>query len=139
MDQKLVEAIDELIMASEGEVIKVAPPDDGLIDEYESQLGIKFCDEYRFFLKNASVIFFGSIEPLILSRDRNIRGELAQAIHNARQMGVPSNWLPICEDNGDYYCIDQSGSVRFWSGNGVSAERWPTLADWIKNVWLGEN
>lgn len=139
MDNKLVEAVDALINASAGERIRLLEPDDELIDNYESKIGIAFGDEYRYFLKNASTIFFGNIEPLVLSPDINSRGDLLRAVKVARQLGVPSNWLPICEDNGDYYCLDQTGKIRFWSGNGVSSESWPTLADWINDVWIDGN
>ena len=47
--------------------------------------------------------------------------------------------LPICEDNGDYYCLNQAGEVVFWSHNGATAEKWRNLADWIKQVWIEES
>lgn len=139
MQSKLIEAVGALINASAGVRIRLPAPDDELIDSYESQMEITFGDEYRYFLKNASTIYFGNIEPLVLSRDINSRGDLLQAIKIARRLGVPFKWLPVCEDNGDYYCLDQTGNIRFWSGDGVSSESWPTLADWIIYVWIGGN
>ncbi|MBG7619678.1 SMI1/KNR4 family protein [Herbaspirillum sp. AP02] len=139
MDRNLVKAITDLEKVSAGEVIKVPAPDDRLIDEYEKKTGFKFNDDYRYFLKKASIIFYGNIEPLILTKELNVRGELLQEIRAAQRLGVPLDWLPICEDNGDYYCLDQAGRVRFWSGNGVSLEAWETLAEWVNDVWLGAN
>ena len=45
-------------------------------------------------------------------------------------------WLPICEDNGDYFCIVPGGQIRYWSPDGGTDESWPNLASWIKDVWI---
>jgi len=52
--------------------------------------------------------------------------------------GVPRNLLPICENNADFYCINQAGEVVFWSHNGWSNEKWQDPASWIEEVWIGE-
>lgn len=88
------------------------------------------------FLKHASTIFFGVIEPLVIAIGRDGRCELISAIRKARQVGLPSNWLPICEDNGDYYCIIPGGQIRFWSPDGTTTESWADLAEWIEEVWI---
>ena len=42
----------------------------------------------------------------------------------------------MCEDNGDFYCINRTGEVVYWSHNGATDERWPNLATWISEAWI---
>lgn len=114
MSDKLDMALDELKKASGGKVTKAPLPDDALLKAYVKELGTSFSDDYRRFLKSASNVFYGTIEPLTVTERRDMRGELAGAVAEARQLGMPDGWLPICEDNGDYYCLLPSGEVRFW-------------------------
>ncbi|WP_208456794.1 SMI1/KNR4 family protein [Burkholderia sp. BCC0397] len=132
-------AVDKLKALSTGRKIAAPAPDDALLSEYEKDIGFVFSDEYKFFLKNASTIFFGTKEPLIATCAKKDRCELSAALQEARQIGVPADWLPICEDNGDYYCIVPGGQIRFWSHDGVTTESWQDLADWIKDVWISGN
>ncbi len=60
MEEKLVEAIEELKeLSGGGRVTNVPLPDDELISEYESEVGFLFPEEYKYFLKQASNIFLG--------------------------------------------------------------------------------
>ncbi|TGK89255.1 SMI1/KNR4 family protein, partial [Leptospira noumeaensis] len=52
------------------------------------------------------------------------------------KMNVPKNLLPICEDNGNYYCLNNINEVLYWSHDGISEEKWNDLASWIKEVWI---
>ena len=38
-----------------------------------------------------------------------------------------------------YYCIDRRGQVVYWDHDGATEERWPDLAAWIVEVWVGES
>ena len=40
------------------------------------------------------------------------------------------------EDNGDYFCIADCGEVVYWSHNGSTDERWPSLTEWHRQVCL---
>jgi len=53
-------------------------------------------------------------------------------------MGVPGDWLPFCQDNADYFCLD-GRIVRYWSHDGETDEQWPDLGTWISEVWIGES
>jgi hypothetical protein len=114
-------------------------PDDKLLDKYEAKIGFRFSDDYRKFLKQASDVFVGVLNPLIVTESGDATSELAIALSEAREMGLPNGWLPICEDNGDYYCLIENGNVCFWSHNGATDELWPDLATWIKVVWIEES
>ncbi|RZM15220.1 SMI1/KNR4 family protein [Pseudomonas sp. AK106] len=111
-------------------------PDDALIVAYERELGISFSDEYKIFAKEASDSIFNGKDALRLTVDRNSPRELLNVVAEAREQGVPKSWLPICEDNGNYYCLLEDGSVSYWAHDGRSNENWPSLASWIKHAWI---
>ena len=68
--------------------------------------------------------------------NRDSPRELLSTVAGARKQGVPESWLPICEDNGNYYCLLEDGSVSYWSHDGPYDETWPSLANWIKYAWV---
>ncbi|WP_413208509.1 SMI1/KNR4 family protein [Rhodospirillum sp. A1_3_36] len=113
-------------------------PSDELIDEYESEIGIVFPEDYRSFLKEASDSMLNGKDALRLTPNRSHPRELSVALMDARQIGLPKDWLPICEDNGNYFCLTPDQKIRFWDHNGSSDESWPDLATWIKDVWIDE-
>src|SRR5262245_8391943 len=107
------------------------------VQSIETELGLSFPPDYRKFLLEASDVVLGTLEPATLD-DPESHTYLPEVIASARAYGVPAELLPICEDNADFYCITPSGTVCFWSRNGVTDESWPSLADWLKKVWLDE-
>jgi hypothetical protein len=62
--------------------------------------------------------------------------DLVTVANEAWEMGVPRGWLPFCEDNADYFCLE-GNIVRYWSHNGDTDEHWPDLGTWIDQVWIG--
>jgi len=115
-------------------------PTDEEITEAEETLGITFHPDYWKYLLQASDVVYGVKEPATVVRNGGHRDlvPMVQAAWN--QMGVPRGLLPICEDNGDYYCLRDSGEIVFWShdANDLTGESWPDLATWIKKVWIEE-
>ncbi|WP_233237922.1 SMI1/KNR4 family protein [Bordetella sp. LUAb4] len=111
-------------------------PDDALIAAYEIELGLKFLDDYKVFLKKASDSIFNGKDALCLTANRDSPRELLSTVIEAREQGVPESWLPICEGNGNYYCLLEDGVVRYWAHDGYSDEAWPNLATWIKQAWI---
>lgn len=113
-------------------------PTEQEIAEAERRLGIRFHPDYRKFLREASNVTFGTKEPATLT-DPDSHTELTTLAEDAWvQCGVPRELLPICEDNGDYYCMDSKGRIVFWSSDGETEDNWPNLAAWIEQVWIGE-
>jgi hypothetical protein len=88
----------------------------------ERELGKSFPPDYRRYLLEASDVVFL---------------DLVTMVREAWDLGVPRDWLPFCEDNGDYYCLD-GNTVRYWSHNGETDDKWPDLGTWINEVWIGE-
>ena len=139
MNKKLNEVLDELKSLRMTLPVAQYLPSDKVIDEYETEIGLVFPEDYRTFLKEASDSMLNGKDALRLTPERDHPRELCIALEEARQIGVPSNWLPICEDNGDYFCLTPDQSVRLWDHNGASHQSWPDLAAWIKEVWIDEN
>lgn len=111
-------------------------PTDEVIAAYEHKLGLDFTDEYKYFLKEASNSLLNGKDVLQLTSNMNSSRELLTVYDEAKKQGLPKDWLPFCEDNSDYYCLLKDGSVKFWSHNGISDEKWESLADWIRKVWI---
>lgn len=136
------EVIEEINLADDPEGRNQPLPDDDLIEKYEKATGFTFPEDYKVFLKTVSNAFVGYMSPFTLNAQLlQDYGDLLVGINEGRKVGVPQDWLPICEDNGDYYCIVPDGRVRFWDHTscGSSGESWPNLAAWIKDVWLEGN
>ncbi len=103
----------------------------------ESELGVVFPPDYRTFLLEASDVVLGTLEPATISNPA-FHTHLPKVVASARAFGVPVQLFPICEDNADFFCLASTGEIRYWSHNGAVDESWPSLAHWLKQVWLGE-
>ena len=113
-------------------------PDDALLDKYEKEIGFKFPPDYRELLKRENNVIFGTKEIFIVRDVSKKYPELSRGVEHAKAYGVPGDWLPICMDNSNFYCLTPAGDVKFWSHDAPFPpyESWPSLADWIKDVWI---
>lgn len=102
----------------------------------EVRSGLSFHPDFRRYLLEASDVTYGHLEPVTV-----VGGHTAfdQVLQSARDWGVPDGLVPICEDNGDFYCITSAGEILFWSHHGTTDEKWPDLATWIQEVWIGQD
>lgn len=139
MTNSLNDVIEELKIVSGNERNNIPLPDNSLIAKYEEEVGFSLSSDYKKLLKEVGNIYYGTIELLSVTEDKKFYRELLTAIIDAKEIGVPESWVPICEDNGSYYCLDQQGRVRYWSGDGSNDEQWPDLASWVKDVWIDGN
>jgi hypothetical protein len=113
-------------------------PTEDEVAEVESDLGVKFHPDYRRYLLEASDTIYGTLEPATIT-DPESHTHLPDICETAwEEMELPKKLLPICEDNGDYYCMNKKGEVVFWSHDGATDEKWPDLATWIEQVWIEE-
>ncbi len=108
------------------------------VEKAEKELGMEFHPDYKHYLLSASNVTYGTIEPLVPLSDYPTY-YIPSIAKKAWEYGVPTELIPICEDNGDYFCIDKNGLIKFWSHDGPTDEKWNSLADWINDVWIGEN
>ncbi|WP_182417656.1 SMI1/KNR4 family protein [Bartonella sp. HY038] len=114
-------------------------PDDDLIKQYEMEIDIKFPSDYKKFIKKVGYAIYNGLDNILLSPDLNNPRALISVINDARESGLPHDWLPIVDSNADYYCIRPDGKVTFWSNNGTTDEVWNDLATWIHEVWIEGN
>jgi hypothetical protein len=112
------------------------PPTDAEIAAAEERLALTFHPDYRAFLKSGGDVADAIIEPAVVlpGAARLDLIEIASTAWNL--MGVPRHLLPFVEDNGDYYCIAPSGEVLYWSHNGATDEKWPSIAAWKQQVCI---
>jgi hypothetical protein len=133
------EAISELRSLNEPVPKPMRLPSPEEVSMAERRIGVTFHPDYRAYLLQASDVAFGTKEPATITIPQS-RNDLFQICDAAwERMGVPKDLPPFCEDNGDYYCMAGSGEIVFWSHDGRSNERWPNLATWIEEVWIGES
>lgn len=113
-------------------------PTEAEVSAAERETDITFPADLRQFLLEASDVFVGVLEPITVT-DPDFPSHFATVLEDARTCGVSPDLIPICEDNTDFYCLAQTGEIRFWSHNGPTDETWPNLATWIKSVWIDQN
>lgn len=102
----------------------------------EKRLNIRFHEDYRRFLLEASDVVVGTLEPAMVAADCGYLNLVEIAEYAWDEMELPLTLLPICEDNGDFYCLNKNGEVEFWTPDGAASEKWDNLAVWIKEVWI---
>ena len=110
------------------------PPTDAEIAAAEQRLGISFHPDYRAFLKSGGDVGDSILEPALILPGAGHLDLFEMAETAWTVMRVPRNLLPFVEDNGDYYCIGPSGEVVYWSHNGTTEEKWPSIAAWREQV-----
>jgi hypothetical protein len=112
------------------------PPTDVEISAAERRLGLTFHPDYRAFLRGGNDVGDSVLEPaLILPGAGHLDlFEIADAAWNL--MGVPRHLLPFIEDNSDYFCLTLTGEVVYWSHNGATNEKWPSIAAWRQQVCI---
>ncbi len=140
MEYEIKAVIKELKQLSEAAKVTYPVPTMEDIQEVEESLRKKFSEEYKYFLKEITNVMVNTLEPFVLlAGSKSLRLDPKSGMQEAWKMGVPKDWLPICEDNSNYYCLLEDGTVRFWSHDGTTDEKWENLAHWIKDVWIDEN
>jgi SMI1-KNR4 cell-wall len=117
--------------------IKLRLPSESELAAAEEELNISFHPDYRRFQLEVSDVDCGVLEPGLILPDLQPYLDLRVIAHDGWQAGVPSDSLPFCQDNGNYYFMDPSGTVRYWDhdGGGESGRR-ATFAEWIIEDWL---
>lgn len=131
----LSEAIAELRDLNEPVAKPFRLPTEAEVSAAEKRLSFKFHDDYRRFLLEASDVVVGALEPAMVTPDSGILNLCEMAEYAWDEMELPLTLLPICEEDGDYYCMNKKGEIEFWTA-GETAEKWNDLATWIEEVWI---
>jgi hypothetical protein len=136
------EAIEELRKRNQPVPKPARLPTPEEVVEAEGRVRARFHAHYRRFLLEASDVVYGTLEPAQVARAGGWPPYLVEMVEDARAYpGFPPDLLPFCEDNANYYCMDGSGEspeVVYWCHDGLTDEKWPDLATWIAEVWIGE-
>ena len=128
-----------LVTSQDDRFVSPVPlPDDHVIDCVEGEIGLKLTEDYRYLVKNAGNIVLTK-ELLYFRSDIEGRCNIVPSVAGARRAGVPIEWLPICRDNDDYYCLLPDGSVELWSHDNMFEQRWPDLAEWVVDSFINGN
>ncbi|MFO1513722.1 MAG: SMI1/KNR4 family protein [Verrucomicrobiota bacterium] len=132
----LVKVIERLRELNEPVPCPFRLPTEAEITAAEKTLGVQFPADYRYFLLHGSDVAYGTLEPAVVIPDCG-HLDLVEIVQAAWQTGVPNDFLPICEDNGDYYCFAPDSRIVLWSHDGLSSGSWSNLEKWIQQVWIG--
>ena len=118
------------------EEFEVNIPTDIEIAEAQEKLGFTFPPEYVAFIKSGYDLGDAPLEALEIL-DPPSYADIYEALVSARKFyDLPVELMPICEDNSDYYCINNNGEVVFWSHNGTTNEKWANVTVWAKKMIL---
>jgi len=110
------------------------PPTDAQIAAAEHRLGVTFHPDYQSFLKGGCDVANSTLEPAVILPGAGHLDLFRIADTAWRVVGVPRHLLPFVEDNGDFFCVTATGEVVFWSHNGTTDERWPSITAWRQQV-----
>lgn len=113
-------------------------PTEAEVAAAEQRLGVRFPPDYRYFLLQGSDVVYGILEPAQVTPDAG-HTNLIDVATRAWQVGISREFLPFCEDNGDYYCFAPDGRIGLLSHDGLRGGSWRDLAHWIQEVWIDES
>ena len=132
------DVVDELRERNEDRFGSVALPDLDQLVEIEEQILIGLPREFKEFLLAVSDVVYGSIEPVTVT-DPQLNTYLPEVAANAWNQGLPREYIPICELNGSYYGVLESGEVKHWHDGEFSDDEWESVWEWAEDVWLNGN
>ena len=127
--------IDLLHEKSEAVPVPLDLPDEDQLVRIEEELLLPIPREMRQFLLEASDVIYGHLEP-VTAADPNSHTYLPEVTAFAWSIGVPRYLMPLCEDNGDYYCVDPDGEVILWKNGELTEETWQSVWHCAEDVWL---
>lgn len=133
------EVIEQLRELNEPVPVPLELPDEELLVEIEEQILINLPFELREFLLKVSDVVYGRLEPVTVT-DPQSHTYLPEVASVAWSLGVPRELVPICEDQGNYYCVEQDGTVLLWDGEeeNLTDDSWDSVWHWVREVWLEE-
>lgn len=110
------------------------PTEDELV-LVEEQILIQLPYDLRVFLLEVSDIVYGSVEP-VTAADPRSHTFLPEVASKAWDLGVPREFIPICEYGGGYACAAEDGEIFFYRGDQVSDKSWENIWQWSREVWM---
>lgn len=127
--------IEQLQEMSETVPIPLALPTFDQLVMAEEEILMPLPGELKQYLLYASDVIYGSLEPVTAS-DPNSHTFLPEVTAYAWSIGMPREYVPICQQGDNFYCIDQEGQVLLWNQDGTESEHWESLWQWVEKVWM---
>lgn len=128
--------IDELRACNDSVPVPLDLPDMDDIIDAEEAIFLSLDPEFRQFLLTVSDVVYGTLEPVTVS-DPNSHTYLPEVAAVAWSLGVSRELIPLCEDRGKYYCVNEAGEVLLWEdGSLTNDEPWSDVWVWAEHVWL---
>lgn len=129
------EVLDMLREHNESVPVPLELPDEDQLVEIEEEILLPIPRDMRTFLLEGSDVVYGGIEP-VTAADPHSHTYLPEVTAVAWSQGVPRYLMPLCEVNGNYYCVEPEGEVVFWRDGDLTDETWPSVWHWVRDVWL---
>lgn len=98
----LGEVIGELRRINEPVPRPLSLPAESEVRDAEQRSGVRFHDDLRRYLLEASDVVYGTKEPVTIGGGHT---EIGDVISRAREHGVPTELVAICEDNSDLLAL----------------------------------
>ncbi|NRD72544.1 SMI1/KNR4 family protein [Shewanella sp. VB17] len=127
--------IEQLQEMSETVPIPLALPTFDQLVMAEEEILMPLPGELKQYLLYASDVIYGSLEPVTAS-DPNSHTFLPEVTAYAWSIGMPREYVPICQQGDNFYCIDQEGQVILWHTDGTESEYWESFWQWVEAVWM---
>lgn len=104
------------------------------LQRLSKKLGFIFSLEYLEFIKSGYDLGDAPLDALEISNPPSY-ADIFEALESARKYyQLPKDLCPICENNSDYYCLNQKGEVVFWSHNGATDDGWLNVTVWRNSM-----
>ncbi|MDV6739362.1 SMI1/KNR4 family protein [Pseudomonas aeruginosa] len=129
------DVIEKLRELNEPVPVPLELPEEELLVEIEEELLIGIPAEFREFLLLVSDVVYGRLEPVTVT-DPHSHTYLPEVAATAWDLGVPRELIPLCEDDGSYYCVAEDGEVVLWADGDLTDESWDLVWVWARDVWL---
>jgi hypothetical protein len=110
------------------------PPTEVEIAAAQKRLGVLFHPDYLAFISGGYDVGSSTLKPALIVPGIPHLDLFKIAQVAWEKWGVPRHMLPFIHDNADYYCLTPDGEVVYWSHDGPTDEKWPSIEAWRRQV-----
>ncbi|WP_298772723.1 SMI1/KNR4 family protein [uncultured Shewanella sp.] len=129
------EIIEQLQSVSESVPVPLELPTFEQLVDVEEQILIPLPMALKEYLLYASDVIYGYLEPVTVS-DPHSHTYLPEVTSYAWSIGMPREFIVICQQGDSFFCIDQEGQVMLWSEGEIQEDIWESFWEWAEEVWL---
>ncbi len=132
------EVIEQLRELNEPVPVPLELPEEETLVDIQEQILIHLPFALREYLLQVSDVVYGRLEP-VTAADPQSHTYLPEVAATAWPLGVPREFVPLCEDRGNYYVVEDDGTVLLWEADTTEInedETWESVWHWVRDVWL---